>query len=81
MNTEYTPITITFTRYAEPNWLIIETLESLSKQKDIKATILFLDQKDDREIQPVLDELNTENLEFIRELIPAKSLQVKMHGS
>ena len=69
-----TQVTITFTRYAEPNWLIIETLKSLSKQTDIKSTILFLDQKDDHEIQLVLEKLNTENLNFIRELIPAKSL-------
>lgn len=68
------PVTITFTRYDEPNWLIIETLESLSKQIGINATILFLDQRDDGEIQSIIETFNTENLNFIRELIPAKSL-------
>ncbi len=71
---EYMPITITFTRYSEPNWLVIETLEGLSKQINIKAIILFFDQKDDQEIQSVLESLNIDNLKFIRELIPANSL-------
>ncbi len=75
MNTkqEYMPITIAFTRYNEPNWLIIETLESLSKQIGINANILFLDQMDDDEIQSLIETFNTENLNFTREQIPAKS--------
>lgn len=38
------PVTITLTRYREPDWLLAETLDSLEAQKGITGEVLFLDQ-------------------------------------
>ncbi|MGD2118535.1 MAG: glycosyltransferase [Chromatiales bacterium] len=68
------PVTISLTRYNEPNWLLLQTLESLANQKGIEAEVLFLDQMDDPEIQSKVDSLNSDTIKFKRRLIPAKSL-------
>jgi hypothetical protein len=41
--TEQEQITIAFTRYAEPNWLVRDTIDGLARQQGIRADVLFLD--------------------------------------
>ncbi len=65
-------VTITLTRYAEPDWLVRETLESLSAQEGIRGEVLFLDQDHDSEMR--IDDLGSDDLVFKRVCIPAKSL-------
>lgn len=66
--------TITLTRYSEPNWLLLETLNALSAQVGVSAKVLVLDQKSDKLIEKACNNLSTENLEFVYQVIPAKSL-------
>jgi hypothetical protein len=65
-------ITITTTRYKEPNWLLHETLLSLSKQKKINADILFYDQFLNEETKKYCDDLSNENIKFNYILIEPK---------
>lgn len=37
-------VTITLTRYGEPDWLVVETLDSLARQTGVLAEVIFLDQ-------------------------------------
>lgn len=67
-------ITITTTRYKEPNWLLHETLLSLSKQKKINADILFYDQFLNEETKKYCDDLSNENIKFNYILIEPKWL-------
>jgi len=67
-------LTICLTRYNEPNWLVWQTLESLSNQRYVRADVLFLDQTHDKEIEERLENLNNENIRFKRIRIPEKSL-------
>jgi glycosyltransferase involved in cell wall biosynthesis len=67
-------ISITLTRYAEPNWLLFQTLDSLAEQKEINATVLFLDQKECKETAEYCSKLSNSNIEFNYVKIPAKSL-------
>jgi len=67
-------ITISLTRYAEPNALIRMTFDSLAAQQDVDADILFLDQKEDPETNTYLQSLSTPRLRFIYETIPARNL-------
>lgn len=38
------PVTITLTRYAEPDWLVDEALDSLGQQEGVTGEVIFLDQ-------------------------------------
>lgn len=67
-------ITITLTRYKEPNWLIHETLDSLSRQKNVSAEVLFLDQFYNKETEDYCRSLTNEHVAFTYVTIPAKSL-------
>jgi glycosyltransferase involved in cell wall biosynthesis len=67
-------VTATLTRYAEPNWLLIQTLESLSTQKKIILNVLMLDQQNDPEILKKCAELSNNNIIIKYINIPAKSL-------
>mgnify|MGYP000317676200 CR=1 FL=1 len=67
-------LSITLTRYAEPNWLLAETLESLAKQLNIVATVLMLDQQENAEIAALCQTLTNQNITFDYQSIPAKSL-------
>lgn len=67
-------ISITLTRYAEPNWLLFQTLDSLAEQKDVNATVLFLDQKECQETAEYCTKLSNEIIQFNYLNIPAKSL-------
>lgn len=67
-------VTITLTRYQEPDWLVLDTIKSLIAQKDILADILFFDQDQSSEIQETLQELPSHPHTVIRDLIPCKGL-------
>lgn len=57
-------ITITLTRYKEPNWLLNETLSSLSKQINIIWTVLVLDQFFSQETKDFCSSLDTQYIKF-----------------
>lgn len=67
-------ITISLTRYNEPNWLVWQALQSLACQQHVQAEVLFLDQSQDREIEKKLEKLNTKNVCFKHINIKAESL-------
>jgi GT2 family glycosyltransferase len=66
--------TIVVTRYGETNKLLNPCLNALSKQEKCECTILFLDQKIDKETEKICKELSTEKITFIYKNIPAISL-------
>lgn len=57
-------IDIAFTRFAEPNWLVRDTIDGLSRQENIKADIFFLDQREDSEMRTDVEDLSTDDLRF-----------------
>ncbi|HHH47078.1 MAG TPA: glycosyltransferase [Thiotrichales bacterium] len=67
-------VTITLTRYNEPDWLVLQTLESLAEQAKVRGEVLFLDQSETSSID--IDCLNSRNetLTFRHLIIPARSL-------
>ncbi len=67
-------ITITTTRYKEPNWLFHETIKSLSKQKKIIAKILILDQFFNKETKEYCKKLNNKNIKLEYMVIEPKWL-------
>tara|TARA_B100000700_G_scaffold149695_1_gene166417 strand:- start:2460 stop:3308 length:849 start_codon:yes stop_codon:yes gene_type:complete len=67
-------VTITLTRYAEPNWLFLETLASLSQQANISARVLVLDQQDNEEVRAFCVNNSSSAIVLDYHVIPAKSL-------
>ena len=67
-------VTITLTRYAEPNWLFLETLTSLSQQANISAHVLVLDQQDNEEVRSFCVNNSSSVIVLDYHVIPAKSL-------
>lgn len=67
-------ITITLTRYSEPNWLLFQTLDSLSSQQNVKAVVLMLDQHHDQETEDYCKKISSEYIGIQYIVIPAKSL-------
>ena len=67
-------ITVTLTRFQEPDWLVWETLESLSHQQGVDISVLYLEQSDDATLRSRIAQLNRENVRFTCEQIPAVSL-------
>lgn len=67
-------VTITLTRYAEPNWLFLETLTSLARQANICAHVLVLDQQDNEEVKAFCDDHSSSTILLDYRVIPAKSL-------
>ncbi len=57
-------VSITLTRYREPNWLVWETLESLARQQGVRAEVLFLDQMQDNETEAHICELLSDDIAF-----------------
>lgn len=57
-------ITITLTRYKEPNWLLNDALVSLSKQVNIFWTVLVLDQFFSQETKDFCSSLDNEFITF-----------------
>ena len=64
-------VTIAFTRYAEPNWLVFDAIRGLAQQRDVQAEVLFLDQKDDAKTKSVLQDASTQSIRFKYIVIPA----------
>jgi glycosyltransferase involved in cell wall biosynthesis len=70
------PLTITCTRYTEPAWLVQATLESLARQENVEAVVLFLDQQDDPRLRAWCAAHTKANLRFQYVIIPAQGLSV-----
>lgn len=67
-------LTITLTRYKEPNWLFHESLLALSRQENITASILVLDQFYNQETKEYIETLSNNYLSFEYIVIEARSL-------
>lgn len=67
-------ITITVTRYSESDGLLIQTLESLSGQQEVKARILMLDQQYSSKVKGFCKTASSGDICFEYHSIPAKSL-------
>jgi glycosyltransferase involved in cell wall biosynthesis len=67
-------VTITCTRYAEPDWLVTETLQSLARQAGVDGEVLFLNQRDDPRLREVCATLDSSRLAFRYRVIPATGL-------
>ena len=57
-------VSITLTRYREPNWLVWDALESLARQRGVRAEVLFLDQMQDNETEAHIRKLLSDNIAF-----------------
>ena len=67
-------VTITFTRYREPDWLINEALESLSVQTGITGEVLFFDQNWTETFSQTVTARSRPHLEFHCVPCPEKGL-------
>ncbi|OGC50402.1 hypothetical protein A2716_04315 [candidate division WWE3 bacterium RIFCSPHIGHO2_01_FULL_40_23] len=67
-------ITTVITRYSEPDHIVRDCLNSLKLQRNVKGDVLFLDQKESREIKDWLKTQNTENVRFQYISIEPRSL-------
>ncbi|MEM9147890.1 MAG: glycosyltransferase [Pseudomonadota bacterium] len=65
---------IALTRYAEPNALVLETLESLARLEGEGFTVHLADQRADPDLAQAVAALSTPRLPFLYDTIPAKSL-------
>ncbi len=63
-------ITISLTRFQEPDWLVWATLESLARQESVKAIVLYLEQSMDSGIESRISDLSGPNVHFVFERIP-----------
>ncbi len=63
-------ITISLTRFQEPDWLVWATLESLASQESVKAIVLYLEQSKDSGIESRISDLSGPNVRFVFERIP-----------
>lgn len=59
-------ITITFTRYDEPDEMVVDLVQSLSRQRGICADVLFYDQQLGGKLAAQLASFSTRDLEFSR---------------
>lgn len=59
-----TSVTITLTRYREPDWLVNEALDSLEAQEGVKGEIIFLDQNWTDGFADTVAARSTEDLSF-----------------
>jgi len=67
-------ISVSVTRYNEPNEIVTKCIESLSKQTNVSAEILFLDQQDSKQVKDLCQSLSNQSIEIKYLRIPAKSL-------
>lgn len=67
-------VTIVLTRYEEPDWLVAQALESLSRQQGVVAEVLFLDQTPTPEVAQRCNALSTANVTITHDVIPRNSL-------
>lgn len=64
-------VTIALTRYNECEELLQQCLESIAAQKDVRARVLVLDQKEHSETMNLCKSLSSENIIFEYHVIPA----------
>jgi GT2 family glycosyltransferase len=67
-------VSITLTRYREPNRLVWETLDSLAEQRDVRAEVLFLDQMQDDDTEAHIRDLTSPDIAFEYVRIEKKGL-------
>ncbi len=58
------PITITLTRYREPDWLVLETLDALTRQEGVSGEVILLDQNWSKEFAEQVVSRTTPTLKF-----------------
>jgi GT2 family glycosyltransferase len=63
-NSSAPPVTITLTRYREPDWLVNETLDSLARQQGVTGEVIFLDQQFSPEFAKQVEARSTRALKF-----------------
>lgn len=68
------PVTISLTRYNEPDELFHESLLSLSRQKKVKAEVIVLDQQSSESTYRFCGSLNNPSLQFTYRVIDQVSL-------
>lgn len=56
--------TLTVTRYKEPNWLLHETLLSLSKQENVNLVVLVYDQFKNKETSDYCEKISNDKIDF-----------------
>jgi len=66
--------TITFTRYREPDWLILETLESLAAQRGVSGEVIFLDQTWSQDFSQRVEAFSNADLTFKCQPCPERGL-------
>ena len=69
-----TTVCITLTRFNEPNWLLWQALECLSRQTGVEADVLVLDQRDNDETRNKAESLTGAQVRFHYQVIPAAGL-------
>lgn len=67
-------ITLSLTRYAEPDWLLLQTLNSLASQQNISGEVLFFDQAKQPLLPVTVQNLSTPRLSFRCERIEPQGL-------
>jgi glycosyltransferase involved in cell wall biosynthesis len=68
------PVTITLTRYREPDWLVMETLESLAGQAGVCGEVILLDQNWRDDFAERVEALSSHHLVFQCRHCPEKGL-------
>ena len=58
------PVTITLTRYREPDWLVDECLDSLAVQERVRGEVIFLDQNWRPDYAQAVEARSTDALKF-----------------
>ncbi len=58
------PVSITLTRYREPDWLVDEALDSLAAQEGVTGEVVFLDQNWDADFAEKVEARGNERLTF-----------------
>jgi len=67
-------VTISLTRYKEPNSLLHDCLGSISTQKNIQAKVLVLDQQDSSDTRKFCESISSNSIKFIYHVIDEVSL-------
>ncbi|WP_411819062.1 glycosyltransferase [Hyphococcus formosus] len=57
-------VSITLTRYREPDWLVMETLASLAKQENVVGAVIFLDQNWREDFAEKVEKLSSQGIVF-----------------
>ena len=74
LEAEIASVSITLTRYREPDWLVLETLESLAKQRGVRGDVVFLDQSWRADFAETVEALSTGAIRFSCKPCPRNGL-------